>query len=73
MFGTLLQNGMPLIAALGIVRDVIGNLAGVAAIEAATRSAQSGAGLAGPLEGSDVFPARTIHLLRLGEEPRSLA
>ncbi len=38
--GTLLINGVPLIAALGIVRDAVGNTAGVAAIEAATLQCQ---------------------------------
>ncbi len=70
--GTLLTNGVPLIAALGIVQDAIGNLAGVAAVERATLSAKGGAGLSRPLDASGVFPARTIHLLRLGEETAQL-
>ncbi len=70
--GTLLVNGVPLIAALGIVRDAVANLAAVGAIDDATVSAKAGAGLARPLEGSGVFPARTIHLLRLGEETAQL-
>lgn len=70
--GTLLNNGVPLIAALGIVQDAIGNLAGVAAVERATVSAKGGAGLSRPLGDSGVFPARTIYLLRLGEETAQL-
>jgi len=70
--GTLLTNGVPLIAALGIVQDAIGNLAGVAAVDRATLSAKGGAGLSRPLDESGVFPARTIHLLRLGEETAQL-
>ncbi|MBC7801857.1 MAG: type II secretion system F family protein, partial [Gemmatimonadaceae bacterium] len=70
--GTLLTNGVPLIGALGIVQDAVGNLAGVAAIERATVSAKGGAGLSAPLDGSGVFPARTIYLLRLGEETAQL-
>jgi len=70
--GTLLNNGVPLIAALGIVQDAIGNLAGVAAVERATVSAKGGAGLSRPLEESGVFPARTVYLLRLGEETAQL-
>ena len=70
--GTLLNNGVPLIAALGIVPDAIGNLAGVAAVERATLSAKGGAGLSRPLDESGVFPARTIYLLRLGEETAQL-
>ena len=49
--GTLLTNGVPLIAALGIVAEAVGNRAGEAAIEAATVSAKGGAGLSAPLAG----------------------
>ncbi len=65
--GTLIVNGVALISALGIVRDALGNRAGVAAVERAIASARNGAGLAG-LEEEPVFPVRTIHLLRLGHE-----
>jgi general secretion pathway protein F len=70
--GTLLQNGMPLDAALGVVREALGNRAAVAAVEAATASAKGGAGLAAPLGQSGIFPVRTVHLLRLGEETAQL-
>jgi general secretion pathway protein F len=70
--GSLLINGVALISALGIVREVVGNQAGVAALEQATRSAKSGAGLWRPLGESGVFPTRTIYMLRLGEETAQL-
>jgi general secretion pathway protein F len=70
--GTLLINGMPLISALDIVRDALGNAAGVQALEAATVAARGGAGLARPLAASGIFPARTVHLLQLGEETAQL-
>ena len=70
--GTLLVNGVPLIGALGIVQDAVGNTAVVAAIGRATLSAKGGAGLSGPLAADRVFPARTIDLLRLGEETAQL-
>ncbi len=70
--GTLLTNGVPLIAALGITAEAIGNRAGMAAVEAATRSAKGGAGLSAPLAEAGVMPLRTIHLLRLGEETAQL-
>jgi general secretion pathway protein F len=70
--GTLLINGVPLIGALNIVRDAVGNLAGVAAIDQATISAKGGAGLARPLRESGIFPLRTTDLLRLGEETAQL-
>jgi general secretion pathway protein F len=70
--GTLLVNGVPLVAALGIVRDAVGNTEAAAAIETAALRARGGAGLAGPLGELRVMPARTIHLLRLGEETAQL-
>jgi general secretion pathway protein F len=70
--GTLLVNGLPLIAALDIVRDAIGNAAALKAVERATESAKGGAGLAKALGDSGVFPVRTVYLLRLGEETAQL-
>jgi general secretion pathway protein F len=71
--GTLLQNGMPLIAALGIAKEALGNLAAAEAVDAAAAQAKGGRGLAGPLGEAGVFPPRTIHLLQLGEEAAQLA
>lgn len=71
--GSLLQNGVPLISALGIAKDAVGNLAAAEVVEAAAVGAKGGAGLARPLAAGGLFPARTIHLLQLGEEAAQLA
>jgi general secretion pathway protein F len=71
--GSLMQNGVPLIPALGIAQDALGNLAATAAVEAAAIGAKGGAGLARPLAEAGLFPARTIHLLQLGEEAAQLS
>lgn len=71
--GSLIENGVALIPALGIAKDAVGNLAAAAAVEQAALKAKDGAGLARPLAAAGVFPARTIHLLRLGEESAHLA
>ena len=71
--GSLLQNGVPLIPALGIAKDALGNLAAAAAVEGAALGAKGGAGLARPLAAAGLFPARTIHLLQLGEEAAQLS
>jgi general secretion pathway protein F len=71
--GSLLQNGVPLITALGIAKDALGNLAAAAAVESAAVGAKGGAGLARPLAAAGLFPARTIHLLQLGEEAAQLS
>ena len=70
--GTLLQNGVPLVSALGIVLEVIDNTAGETAIRAATESAKGGAGLSRPLQQAGIFPVRMVYLLRLGEETAQL-
>jgi general secretion pathway protein F len=70
--GTLLVNGVPLIAALAIARDALGNRVAMAALDRAGQSARSGGSLARPLGEAAVFPSRTIHLLRLGEENAQL-
>jgi general secretion pathway protein F len=73
VLGTLLLNGVALIPALAIVRDAMGNLAARAAVERASLTARGGGSLTTELEAAKVFPIRTIHLLRLGEETAQLA
>jgi general secretion pathway protein F len=72
VLGTLLVNGVALITALGVMCDALGNTAAVAAVQRASASVRGGGGLAQPLEEARVFTARTIHLLRLGEENAQL-
>jgi general secretion pathway protein F len=71
-FGTLLANDVPLIGALGIARDTIGNFAAANAVDRASVGARGGAGLARVLDEAGVFPRRTIYLLRLGDETGQL-
>ncbi|MBB2205315.1 type II secretion system F family protein [Gluconacetobacter takamatsuzukensis] len=72
ILGTLLENGVPILTALAIVREATTNRAAIAAIDAATHSAKAGYGLAAPLEAASIFPRRMVHLLRLGEETAQL-
>lgn len=71
--GSLLANGVGLLPALAIAREVLGNRAAARAVEQAAASAKEGAGLSAPLARTGVFPARAIHLLRVGEETSRLA
>jgi general secretion pathway protein F len=71
--GTLLQNGVPLISALTLAKDALGNLAAQEAVEVASLEAKAGRGLARPLREAGVFPVRTAHLVQLGEEAAQLA
>jgi general secretion pathway protein F len=72
VLGTLLQNGVALIPALAIVRDAMGNRAARLAVEQASVTARGGGSLSRELDAAGVFPARSIHLLRLGEETAQL-
>ncbi len=73
VLGTLLLNGVALIPALAIVRDAMGNRAGRVAVDRASLTARGGGSLTPELQAAAVFPLRTIHLLRLGEETAQLA
>jgi general secretion pathway protein F len=73
VLGTLLHNGVALIPALAIVHDAMGNQAARSAVEQASVTARGGGSLTRDLEAAGVFPARAIHLLRLGEETAQLA
>jgi general secretion pathway protein F len=70
--GMLLVNGVPLLAALRIVQDVLGNSAAQEAVVAAAESAKTGQGMTRALQRTAVFPSRLMHLLRLGEETAQL-
>ncbi|GBQ87698.1 type II secretion system F family protein [Asaia krungthepensis] len=72
ILGTLLVNGVPLLTALGIVSEALGNRAAAEAIVTASESARSGAGLSATLGKAELFPVRLIHLLQLGEETARL-
>lgn len=70
--GMLLINGVPLLGALGIVQDVLGNRAAQDAVLAAAESAKTGQGMAPALARTAIFPKRMVHLLRLGEATAQL-
>jgi type IV pilus assembly protein PilC len=66
--GTLLKSGVPLLGALEIVRDSIGNLVVSAVMEDLRLSVSEGEGLAKPLERAGVFPAMVTQMVAIGEE-----
>ena len=71
-FGTLLANGVPLVAALDVARDTLGNARAAAAVDRAIQAARSGEDLSPTLAAAHVFPARLPTLLRLGHETAQL-
>lgn len=71
--GTLLRNGVGLVAALGISRDVLSHLTARNIIDGAVGRVKSGERVAAALASNGFFPAQTIHLLQIGEETGKLS
>ncbi len=65
--GTLVSAGIPIIEALRITRDTLGNTAMMQAIDQVQDRVTSGASLADPLEQSGLFPPLLIQVVNLGE------
>ncbi len=70
--GTLLKNGVPLLTALGIARNVLGNQALAADVDAATGEVRNGAGLAFALARGKRFPRLALQMIQVGEESGAL-
>ncbi len=69
---TLLGAGVPLLQAMGIVRDVLGNAALEKVIEDATGSIREGQSIAEPLKASGRFPPLVTHMIAIGEKSGEL-
>ena len=70
--GTLLRNGVPLLSALGIGRNVLGNRALAADVDAAIEQVRNGVGLAAALGRGKRFPRLALQMVQVGEESGAL-
>lgn len=70
--GTLLRNGVPLLAALGISRNVLSNLALTADVGAAADDVKNGHGLSASLSKGKRFPRLALQMIQVGEESGAL-
>jgi general secretion pathway protein F len=70
--GTLLLSGVPIIAALGIVRDVVGNVIIAKTITEASANIAEGQSIARPLADSGQFPPMVVHMIKVGERTGEL-
>ncbi|MCF6225647.1 MAG: type II secretion system inner membrane protein GspF [Xanthomonadales bacterium] len=70
--GTLLTNGVPLLSALGIARNVLGNTVMQDDIAEARVQVQSGGSLAQNLAASGHFPKFALQMVSVGEETGQL-
>ncbi|MFO1153826.1 MAG: type II secretion system F family protein [Rhodospirillales bacterium] len=66
--GTLLSNGVPLLSALGVARETLGNAVLARAFEGVQKQVKEGKSFARPLDEARVLPKLATHLLRIGEE-----
>ncbi len=69
---TLLANGLTLLAALNLVKDVISNRIIAEGVEEAALSLKRGKGFADPLAQNKVLPPLALQMIKVGEESGSL-
>ena len=69
---TLLASGVPILTAVGIVRNVVGNTVMAAAIDSAGKNISEGQSIAGPLKESGQFPPLVTHMISIGEKTGEL-
>jgi general secretion pathway protein F len=70
--GTLLKNGVPLLTALGIGKNVLGNRMLAADVEAAGDDVKNGVGLSTALAKGKRFPRLALQMIQVGEESGAL-
>jgi len=70
--GTLVKNGVPLLTALSISKNVLGNTVLVQAVDHAANEVKTGGGLAYALGIRKVFPKLAIQMIAVGEEAGDL-
>jgi general secretion pathway protein F len=71
-FGTLLQSGVPTLAALDIVKNVIGNSVLANAVQKARENVREGESIADPLRRSGLFPPVVVQMVAVGEKSGEL-
>ena len=69
---TLLASGVPLLTALDIVKNILGNTRLVEVIEDARVNIREGESIAQPLKRSGEFPPLVIHMIAVGERSGQL-
>lgn len=70
--GTLLASGVPLLQALSIVKDILGNSRLIEVIEDARVNIREGDSIAQPLKRSGEFPPLVTHMINIGERSGQL-
>jgi type IV pilus assembly protein PilC len=71
-FSTLLSAGVPMLRALEIVRDVVGNSVFAAAVSAIRENVRDGYKLSAPMANYEIFPSMVVQMVDTGEESGNL-
>ena len=66
--GSLLKNGVSILMALDIVREVVDNSIVKAEVDKVVDAITQGSSIAQPLMGSQVFPSVAVNMIAIGEE-----
>ncbi len=72
ILGTLLENGIPMLAAMQISRDAAGSILLAEAIDNAAEAVRSGETLGAPLAASGLFGDEVVEMISVGESANNL-
>jgi len=72
ILGTLIKSGVPILEALKVSSNAIGNLVISIAVTNAKTKIKEGQSISGPLAASGVFPPMVTHMIMVGEESGEL-
>lgn len=70
--GSLLENGVTMLSALDIVKNIVGNVIIADAVESAANEVEKGCGLGKALEADKVFPYLSVQMIQVGEQSGEL-
>ncbi|MFA4945198.1 MAG: type II secretion system F family protein [Lentisphaeria bacterium] len=70
--GTLMQSGVPVLQALQIVKDTVGNELVSRAVQTVHDSVKEGETISKPMDASGVFPGMVVSMVEVGEETGQL-
>jgi general secretion pathway protein F len=70
--GSLLENGVTMMSALEIVKNIVGNVLLADAVSEAAKAVGKGQGLGVSLAESELFPSLSIQMIQVGEQSGAL-
>jgi len=72
IFAILIESGIPILSAIAILQDIVGNRAIARSLNTITRQLEAGDGLALPLRKTGYFPPLFTNMVAVGEESGQL-